>query len=294
LKNCFFNYIKKYKLCYFLFIEINKLYNLKDIYRIFVVSGGTGRTAKQVVRAALTQFPERQPEIITFSDIREIHKVGEIINQAQENNALIVYSFVENELRDFIYYECESRNMMSIDILGNVIDKLSNLFVQDPLQAPGLFNKLNQEYFQRIDAVHFAFKHDDGARIEELDKSEIILLGVSRTFKTPLSIYLAYKGYFVTNIPIIEGMELPENLNKVDPSKVFCLTTDANKLSELRKSRNIRLGGQVTEYSDYTSVKKELLYALRFFISHPQWKIIEVTDKSIEEIASEILDSLKK
>jgi len=237
---------------------------VRDIYRIFVVSGGTGRTSKQVVRAALTQFPDKKPEIITFSDVREIDNVAEIIRQAEENSALIVYSFVEDNLRNFICSECESKNIISIDILGGVVDKMSSLFSQEPLQTPGLFNKLNHEYFQRIDAVHFAFKHDDGARSEDLDKAEIILLGVSRTFKTPLSIYLAYKGYFVINIPIIEGIEPPVNLNRVDSSKIFCLNTDANKLSELRKSRNIRLGGQVSEYSDYTSVRKELLYAMKF------------------------------
>lgn len=262
-------------------------------YRIFVVSGGTGRTVKQVVMAALTQFPERKPEIITFADIRDIDKVKDIVQKADENNALIVYSFVEDNLRNFIYLECQSRNVMSIDILGEMIDNLSTLFQQSPLQTPGLFSKLNHEYFQRIDAVHFTFKHDDGARVDDIDKSEIILLGVSRTFKTPLSIYLAYKGYFVSNVPIIEGIKPPDILDKIDSSKIFCLNTIPNKLSELRKSRSVRLGGEIKDYTDYYSVRKELNYAMNYYDIHPNWRIIDVTDKSIEEIASEIIDLLK-
>ena len=156
-----------------------------------------------------------------------------------------------------------------------------------------MYYQTNQEYFQRIDAVQFAFKHDDGARVDEIDKAEIILLGVSRTFKTPLSVYLAYNGLFVANIPIIKGIQLPD-LNNIDPSKIFCLTTIPNELSKLRTSRSESLGGYVKEYSDLEAVKEELLYANRFFSLHPEWKIINVTNKPIEEIASEILNIISK
>ena len=140
--------------------------------------------------------------------------------------------------------------------------------------------------------MQFAFKHDDGSRVEDIDKAEIILLGVSRTFKTPISVYLSYKGFFVINIPIIDGMQPPLSLNNVDPSKVFCLTTNANRLSELRTSRNDKFGGYANDYTDVTAVKKELLFANRYFNMHPEWKIINVTGKPIEEIASDILETL--
>ena len=263
-------------------------------YKIFVVSGGTGRTGKQVVRAALTQFPEKNPEIILFSDIRDAKQVKDILIEAKKYNALLVHTIVDNKLRDYIESESSLSGIKSIDLMGNMIYKLSNLFEEEPLQTPGLFNKINHEYFQRIDAVQFAFKHDDGARVEDLEKAEIILLGVSRTFKTPLSVYLGYKGFFVINIPIIDGMQPPSSLSSVDPSKVFCLTTNANRLSELRTSRNEKFGGYANEYTDVTAVKKELLFANRYFNLHPEWKIINVTGKPIEEIASEILDNLSK
>jgi regulator of PEP synthase PpsR (kinase-PPPase family) len=116
-----------------------------------------------------------------------------------------------------------------------------------------------------------------------------VLLGVSRTFKTPLSIYLAYKGWFAANVPIIMGIEPPEILNRIDPEKVFCLTTNASRLSELRKTRNDRLGGNVENYSEPAYVTREIGYAMRYYQMHPEWKLINVTAKSIEEIASEIL-----
>jgi [pyruvate, water dikinase]-phosphate phosphotransferase / [pyruvate, water dikinase] kinase len=258
-------------------------------HKIFIVSGGTGRTAKQVIKASLTQFPDKTPEIVLFSEIREMEKIIEIIKYAKESNVLIVHTLVDDELRLHLENECNNLDVKSVDIIGNTISKLSNLFSSKPLQTPGLFNKINQEYFKRIDAVQFAFNHDDGARIDDINKAEIILLGVSRTFKTPLSIYLAYKGIFVANVPIIDGIIPPKILNNIDPSKIFCLNTNAMKLSELRKSRNIKLGEFVEYYSDIDNVKKELNFAKRYYTLHPDWKIINVTGKSIEEIATEIL-----
>lgn len=263
-------------------------------YKIFVISGGTGRTGKQVVRAALTQFPEKNTEIVSFSDVRDEYRVEEIILDSKKYGAMIVHTIVDTKLREFIETKCKEMNIVAIDLLGNIIHNFSTLFSDEPLQSPGLFNKINHEYFQRIDAVQFTFKHDDGARVEDIDKADIILLGVSRTFKTPLSVYLSYKGYFVINIPIIDGIQPILSLSNIDPSKIFCLNTTAHKLSELRGSRSDRLGKYVTEYADVTNVKKELQFAMRYYNLHPEWKIINVTGKPIEEIASEILDNLTK
>lgn len=263
-------------------------------HKIFVVSGGTGRTAKQVVKAALTQFPDKTPEIISFSEIREIEKIKNIILHAKNSNAIILHTLVDDNLREFIQTECDSNNIISIDLIGNIINKFSKVFSTEPLQTPGLFNKINHEYFQRIDAIQFAFNHDDGLRHEDANKAEIILLGVSRTFKTPLSVYLAYKGYFVMNIPIVNDVQPPQILNDVDPSKVFCLNTTPNKLSELRFTRNEKLGNYVKDYTNLENVKKELQFAMRYYLLHPNWNIINVTGKPIEEIASEILEVLAK
>jgi len=263
------------------------------MYKIFIVSDGTGRTAKQLLNAALTQFPEIKSEIVLYPVVRDQKKISDIIIEAKKNNALVAHTIVDHALKSHLTNECESMNIKLVDLIGPLINKMADMFSEEPSQDQGLYYQTNQEYFQRIDAIQFTFKHDDGARVDEIDKAEIILLGVSRTFKTPLSVYLAYNGYFVANIPIIKGIQLPD-LKNIDPSKIFCLTTVPNELSKLRTTRSESLGGYVKEYSDLESIKEELLYANRYFNLHPEWRIINVTNKPIEEIASEILTILHK
>jgi len=259
------------------------------LYQVIVVSDGTGRTARQALNAALTQFPGTDVDIVVYAEVRSKKKVKAIVAEACKAGAFIVHTLVTDELRELILRESHMNNVETIDLMGPLLARLSNQFIHEPSQQPGLYNKLNRDYFQRIDAMQFAFNHDDGQRTESLMDADVVLLGVSRTFKTPLSIYLAYKGWFAANVPIIMGIEPPEMLRKIDPSRIFCLTTSANRLSELRKTRNVRLGGDIGNYSDPDYVTKEINYATRYYQLHPQWTMIIVTAKSIEEIASEIL-----
>ena len=259
------------------------------MYQVFVVSDGTGRTARQALNAALTQFPGIEIDVMVYADIRSPHEIQEIVTEARKSKALIVHTLVTDSLREFIIRESHANNVETIDLMGPLLTRLSGQFIHEPSQQPGLYNKLNKEYFQRIDAMQFAFNHDDGQRAESLVEADVVLLGVSRTFKTPVSIYLAYKGWFAANVPIIMGINPPEALNQIDPLKVFCLTTNASRLSELRKTRNIRLGGQIDNYSEPEYVTREINFANRFYNLHPDWTLVTVSAKSIEEIASEIL-----
>jgi len=259
------------------------------MYKIIVASDGTGRTARQMLSAALTQFPDVEIDVQVYPEVISPQIIHDIIAHAKKTGALLVHTLVTDSLRELILRESHSHNIESIDLIGPLLARLSSQFIHEPAQLPGLYNILNKEYFQRIDAMQFAFNHDDGQRTENLDKADIVLLGVSRTFKTPLSIYLAYKGWFAANIPIIMDIKPPENLTQIDPSKVFCLTTNASRLSELRKTRNVRLGGNIDNYSEPEYVNNEINYANRYFEIHPEWTIIRVTSKSVEEIASEIL-----
>jgi [pyruvate, water dikinase]-phosphate phosphotransferase / [pyruvate, water dikinase] kinase len=259
------------------------------LYQVIVVSDGTGRTAQQALNAALTQFPGTEIEVIVHADVNAPQKVIKIVTQAQKSGAFIVHTLVTDSLRELIIRESHIHNVETIDLMGPLLTRLSSQFIHEPSQQPGLYNKLNRDYFQRIDAMQFAFNHDDGQRTESLTDADVVLLGVSRTFKTPLSIYLAYKGWFAANVPIVMGLDPPEILNQVDPSKVFCLTTNASRLSELRQTRNIRLGGNVGNYSQPEYVSKEINFAMRYYQIHPEWTLITVTSKSVEEIASEIL-----
>ena len=259
------------------------------MYQVIVVSDGTGRTAQQALNAALTQFPGTEIEVIVHAEVLTQKEVKDIVAKARKSGAFIVHTLVTDSLRELILRESHSNNVETIDLMGPLLTRLSSHFIHEPSQQPGLYNKLNKDYFQRIDAMQFAFNHDDGQRTESLTEADVILLGVSRTFKTPLSIYLAYKGWFAANVPIIMGIDPPEILKELDPSKVFCLTTNASRLAELRKTRNERLGGNVANYSEPEYVTREINFAMRYYQLHPEWTLITVTAKSIEEITSEIL-----
>jgi [pyruvate, water dikinase]-phosphate phosphotransferase / [pyruvate, water dikinase] kinase len=259
------------------------------MFQVFVVSDGTGRTARQALSAALTQFPGKDVEVIVHNDIRTCAQIHSIVSEAAKVHAFIVHTLVTAKLREIILRESHRVNVQTIDLMGPLLERLSDELIHEPSQQPGLFHKLNKAYFQRIDAMQFAFNHDDGQRTESLADAEIVLLGVSRTFKTPLSIYLAYKGWFAANVPIIMGIPPPEILCSLDPSRVFCLTSNAGRLTELRRTRHERLGGSTGNYADPDFVGREINYALNYYHLHQGWRIINVTSKPIEEIASEIL-----
>lgn len=256
---------------------------------VFVVSDGTGRTAQQALYAAMTQFPDVKIDIRVRAGVRTKEEVKAIITEALKAKAFILHTIVQGEIRNEIVRAGRINNIELIDLMGSLLSRLSQQFANAPTQKPGLFHKINKEYFQRIDSIQFAFTHDDGLRVNELNKAEIVLIGVSRTFKTPLSIYFAFKGWFVANVPIVTGMKPPKELLKIPPERVFCLTNTPRRLSLLRKVREEHLGGQTGEYASLEHVKNELDYAHSFFNKQPLWPIIKVTGKPIEEIAAEIL-----
>jgi regulator of PEP synthase PpsR (kinase-PPPase family) len=259
-----------------------------------VASDGTGRTAEQAVRAAMTQFQDQEVDIVRFADIRTNVQVHELVQQAIREKAFIVHTLVSDKLREELFRVARQHNVETIDLMGPLLDRMTDQFATNPSEQPGLFRVLNESYFRRIETMQFAFNHDDGKRIEELNRAEIILLGVSRTFKTPLSIYLAFKQWFVANVPIVLGIPIHEIIYKVPPEKVFCLSTYPNRLAQLRKARQDRLGGTHFDYANPDYVKRECLYASQIFSSQPKWQNINVTSKSIEEIASEIVALLPK
>ena len=264
------------------------------MHQIFVASDGTGRTAEQAVRAAMTQFADQEIEIQRFSDIRNNLDIQRIVNQAVEMKAFIVHTLVSDRLREELFRIARLHDVETIDLMGPLLDRMTDQFAVNPSEQPGLFRVLNESYFRRIETMQFAFNHDDGKRVEDLQKAEIILLGVSRTFKTPLSIYLAFKRWFVANIPIVLGIPAPEIIYHVPPERVFCLMTYPNRLAQLRKARQDRLGGTPFDYANPEYVRRECTYASQVFSSQPKWQRINVTSKSIEEIASEIIALLPK
>lgn len=262
-------------------------------HKIFILSDGTGRTAQQALKAALVQFPDSEVETFLKPGVRTEDQVMEIIDEAHKENGLIVHTLVSKRLRHLVLEHARLHDIGTIDIMGPLLAQLSHNFSNAPSETPGIFEVLNKAYFQRIEAVEYTLRHDDGLRTEELDRADIVLLGVSRTFKTPLSVYMAYKGWLVANVPIVLDMKIPESVFKVNPNRVFCLTTYAHRLAELRKIRDGYLGGNTGDYSNKSYIQKELNYASNIYRTHPNWTVINVTNKPIEEISSEILTDLR-
>ncbi len=261
---------------------------------IYVISDGTGMTAQQAVKAALTQFKGSNPEIIRYSDILNINQVMMIVSRAKAEKAIIIHTLVTDKLREELVRLTRIHHVESIDLMGPLLHRLSDHLSANPSEEPGLYRVLSDSYFRKIETMQFAFKHDDGKRIHNIDHAEIIILGVSRTFKTPLSIYLAFRGWYVANVPIILDYPVPDEVLQISDEKIFCLTTYPARLIQLRHAREERLGGNTGNYADPVSVRKEINYANRIFDSHPDWQKINVTSKSIEEIASEIIALLPK
>ncbi len=257
--------------------------------KIFIVSDGTGRTATQALNAAITQFPDHQLETVIHNEVRSKQQIEDAVKDAAEVGAFIVHTLVSNDLRDFMITTGRTLNVETIDLMGPLLARLSEKLMYSPAEKPGIFSEINREYFKRIDAMQFAFQHDDGLRPEELHKAEIVLLGVSRTFKTPLSIYFAFKGWMVANVPIVLNLEPPKEIFELPTDRVFCLTAYALNLSTLRHVRLEHLGLSAADYASLKHVERELNYAKFVFSKQPKWPIITVTNKPIEEIANEII-----
>ena len=260
------------------------------MYYVIVASDGTGRTAEQALNAAFTQFEGVDLVIIVKPGVLSSYQVDKIVEEAVSKKAFIVHTLVSNEIRSYMLNTARKMNVDTIDLMGPLLLRLSNQLANAPSEKPGLFHEVNRDYFRRIEAMEYTFRHDDGQREHELDKADIILLGVSRTFKTPLSIYLAIKGWLVANVPIVLNVQVPEILNRINPGKIFGMTTYPSQLARLRRSRHEHLGGLSGDYASHEYVSKELRWAHSIYQLHPRWAVINVTGKAIEEISSEILD----
>ncbi|MDD8012346.1 MAG: kinase/pyrophosphorylase [Acidobacteriota bacterium] len=256
---------------------------------IFAVSDATGKTCETVVLAALSQFKTTQIVLETFSNIRTLQQVQDIFLRATAVNGVIIYTMASPELRHKITELGRLNGVPTVDILGPVLTRLSDLLEISPLAKPGLFHQLDSDYFRRIEAVDFTIKHDDGRRLETIADAEIVLLGVSRTSKTPVSIYLSYRGWKVANVPVVLDEEPAAELIGIDQKKIIALTIHPRRLEAIRRERQVHL--QVDEgsaYSDLDQIRREVLFALRLY-ERRQWPVLDATYRSIEETATEVM-----
>lgn len=262
-------------------------------FTIFAVSDATGKLADEVAVAASRQFVGINTRILQRSRVGSDIPIEKVITEAKAAHGVILFTAVSQKLRQQILTEAKKAGVVAMDIMGPVLDMLSNYFHELPSDEPGLKYKLTQDYFNRTEAMEFTVRHDDGNHLADLDQADIVILGVSRSSKTPLSVYLAYLGYRCANIPVVLGQNLPSEVLKVDPKKVFGLIVNRERLMHLRSTRMKKMGRSDTEeYASETYVNKELDFATELYKSIKGSTIIDATGKAIEEIASEILHEL--
>jgi regulator of PEP synthase PpsR (kinase-PPPase family) len=257
--------------------------------KIFVISDATGSTAEHVLRAALAQFDAEDVVVERRPEIRTIEGVHQVVEEAQKAGAMLVHTLASVDLRREVYLQATERRLQSVDLLGNVLSDLSAFLGAAPGGVPGGVHHVDEDYYRRMDALTFVVKHDDGMGLESLSRADIVLVGVSRTSKTPLSIFLAIRGYFVANVPIAYGVELPPELFKVDQSKVVGLRMDPIRLRHIREQRLQSFGNEARQgYTNAQTVQQEVAYADEVF-KRASWPVVDTSLKSLEETAVEVV-----
>jgi regulator of PEP synthase PpsR (kinase-PPPase family) len=228
----------------------------------------------------------------TASHINTEERVHQVIREAAQDQGLIVYTLVSPCLQDVLIQEAKKVNVPAIGLLGPLLYRLEEFLQVRPKGIPGIFKPFLHDDDPRIEAINFTVDHDDGQNVSSLDQADIVILGVSRTSKTPLSIYLSSRGWKVANVPIVLGIELPANIYRVDQKRIIALSIKFEQLATIRANRMKKFDlGASNAYSDLLAVQKELAYAESLF-QEAAWPIIDVTNKSIEEIAHEVITTL--
>jgi len=256
---------------------------------IFIVSDATGKTCMRVVYAALRQFKTTEAVVETRSFVRTIEEIDALVDEVARVDGIMVYTMVSAETRERITEQGRLKGVPTVDLLGPLLTRFSDLLEISPLARPGLPRQLDNDYFRRIEAADFTIKHDDSLGLSTLDEAEAVVVGVSRTSKTPVSIYLSYRGWKVANIAVVLDQPLPRELAAINKNKIIAFTVQPTRLQLIRlerkqKFRNAELNG----YTDTDRIKTELYYGLDLYKKHG-YPVLDVTYKSIEETATEVM-----
>jgi regulator of PEP synthase PpsR (kinase-PPPase family) len=260
------------------------------IRTVFLLADGTGETAEKVAAAALTQFRGIEVETQAFTRVRSKIEIREIMEKAAEVGAFVVYTVIDPEHRDYIQRLAGEGNIEVADLIGSLVVRLGAYLQSTPLLTPGTQHQLDEEYFRRIEAVEFAVKNDDGQAPHNLYRADMVLVGLSRTSKTPLSMYLAHKGLKVANVPLVPEIPPPPELFQVDQEKIYGLIIDLNSLARVRSERLKHLGlPPDAEYAARENIARELRWCREFYARHPTWPVIDTSGRAVEETAAEMI-----
>ena len=261
---------------------------MDDVMTVVIISDSTGETAINYIKSVTSQFPDLETTIVRRPDIRTKEEIDEIMDQI-DKESVIVMTVADKELALYLRAKAKEADIIVLDILSYGINKFEELTGKKAIRKPGLIRTLSRDYFNMIDAIEFAIQYDDGKDPRGFPKSDIVLVGVSRTSKTPTTMILAAKNFRVSNLPLVPESVLPQELFEVDPDRIIGLVIDPEKLSDIRSLRTKTLGlGGESKYFDMERIKEELDYAMEVF-KDLDCKVIDVTENTIEQTATEIV-----
>lgn len=257
---------------------------------IYLISDGSGETAATMIRAALVQYQQPDTQIVRCKNVRTEAQLEQLIEECYERRGVVVYTIASPQMRRKTKELATGKGLLSYDLLGPLLEVLDQYFGVTSGARVNALRSTDEMYFKRIEAIEYTVKHDDGKYLGELDKADIILVGISRTSKTPLSIFLSHKGWKVANIPLVPGSPLPEELFKVDQRRIVGLIIDMESLKRIRKNRLEKFGQDTGgEYASMAQISKEIEYAEQLFKQNRRWPVFNVTERALEETASEIV-----
>lgn len=265
----------------------------QSLIKIFIASDSLGDTAELVAKAAAVQFNSNVGEVKKFPFIIEEEQIDEILEEATREKSIIAFTIVDIRLKKYLIEQAKKHNIPTIDIMGPLIQAMQKITHKSPKGEAGLNRKLDEEYFKKIEAVEFAVKYDDGKDPRGVKKADVVLLGVSRTSKTPLSMYLAHRNLKVANIPIVPEVEPPKEILEISPKKIIGLTTEPSTLNKIRQERLKALGlDDSASYADIDRILEELDYAEKI-MKKVGCPVINVSNRAVEETASIVFEIMK-
>ncbi len=266
----------------------------RDFQMIYIASCGQGINAMRLVESTLVQFPDNKITVVRVPNVRTEVQVDELIDKVKDIESLIVHTIVNSSLRKYLTRKGLEHQIVTIDMMGPILSKIQAFLDQDPLEKPGLYREIHQVNLQQVCAIDFTLAHDDGLNPDTLTGAEIVLVGLSRAGKTPLSMYMAILGWKVANVPFVPGVPMPDSLNEVDRRRIFALNISCEQLLAHRKMRQESLGASdIYAYSSRTDVEQEIETAQRYYLAKG-YSMINVSNKPIETSSEEIVEMVTR
>jgi len=263
---------------------------MDNVLPIYIVSGGTGASGEQLLNTVLVQFPRAEVRIHKVAGVTEREQVEEVVDMAASTHGFIVHTLVNADFRRVLLQRGHEKRVPNVDLMGALVSRLTDKLGQDPIVQPGLYHKLHRAYFERVEAIEFSIAHDDGQNLHDLNQSEIVILGVSRAGKTPLSMYLSMMGWKVANIPLVMGIPAPKELSSLDRRRIIGLRIDYDQLLLHRQKRQSGLGMTgPTLYTEPAKIFDEIEEARKIY-RRGRYATINVTNKPIESSAEEVME----